>query len=183
MNFIQRARAWAADKIKPAESDGRKTFLAAGFIEGLPLQKFNDYETYLQASCSKVWAHWKAADIVSEQLRSVPRVTKRRGVNVEAPPELAALLKVANPEMTFDELVYLTGMHIKITGNAFWFKSTGETVRRGGKRPNALYPMNPARVEIIPKADGGTDDITNLAPICRSCHATKSAHEGRASRR
>jgi 5-methylcytosine-specific restriction protein A len=32
---------------------------------------------------------------------------------------------------------------------------------------------------IRPKVDGGGDEIDNLQPICRRCHADKSAREGR----
>jgi 5-methylcytosine-specific restriction endonuclease McrA len=30
---------------------------------------------------------------------------------------------------------------------------------------------------VTPKAKGGTDDMGNLAAICRDCHATKTAME------
>lgn len=30
---------------------------------------------------------------------------------------------------------------------------------------------------IVPKAEGGTDDPANLAPICKPCHKEKTAHE------
>ncbi len=31
---------------------------------------------------------------------------------------------------------------------------------------------------IIPKKQGGTNDLSNLQPMCRSCHSSKSAKEG-----
>lgn len=123
--------------------------LGSEFIGGLPLTKLNDYESYLKAGCKKLWAHWKAADIVAEQVRNVP-MEVRRGEKVVTPPsDLAALLAVANPEMTFDELVYLIVMHLKFTGNGFMAK-----MRDGTSKTKALYPMNPKRVEIVPNDDG-----------------------------
>lgn len=35
---------------------------------------------------------------------------------------------------------------------------------------------------VVPKVDGGGDEIDNLQPICRRCHADKSAREGRGDR-
>lgn len=35
---------------------------------------------------------------------------------------------------------------------------------------------------ILAKAHGGTDDPSNLQSLCRSCHQTKTATEGRAGR-
>lgn len=34
---------------------------------------------------------------------------------------------------------------------------------------------------IVPKAQGGTDDPGNLAPICTPCHKDKTAHESAAA--
>lgn len=30
---------------------------------------------------------------------------------------------------------------------------------------------------IVPKFEGGTDDMDNLQPLCRECHQTKTARE------
>ncbi|MFK0295486.1 HNH endonuclease [Streptomyces sp. NPDC090442] len=35
---------------------------------------------------------------------------------------------------------------------------------------------------IVPVARGGSDDLVNLAAICRSCHRTKTAEESRQGR-
>lgn len=36
---------------------------------------------------------------------------------------------------------------------------------------------------IKPKHQGGTDDEGNLQPLCKPCHAAKTAREGRTARR
>lgn len=36
---------------------------------------------------------------------------------------------------------------------------------------------------IVPKHDGGTDDLSNLQPLCHDCHSAKTTREGRFGRR
>lgn len=146
MNVIRRIRSRLAALLDP--DAGQKRYLGAGYMEGLPLTKFSDYSSYLHSGLKKVWAHWKAADIVAEAVSQTQMSVTRNGQPANQ-PELARLLEVANDEMTFVDLIYLLVMHIKFTGNAFVYMQTN-----GGRRPVALHSLNPKRVEIVPNSDG-----------------------------
>jgi HK97 family phage portal protein len=65
-------------------------------------------------------------------------------------PELRQILRYANERETFADLLYVTICHIKLTGDAFWYKSEAFA----GDRPKELFAINPKRVRIIPNKDG-----------------------------
>jgi 5-methylcytosine-specific restriction enzyme A len=46
-----------------------------------------------------------------------------------------------------------------------------------GQRPSAMVD------HIVPKAEGGTDERSNLRGVCKRCHQVKSAREGARGRR
>lgn len=157
MNIIRTIRSGLARFIAPREPGALeriKMLLAAEFTGGIPLTKLSDYASYLKEGTSKVWAHWQASNIVAQAVQEVPVRVRRRDREVNV-PDLQQLLTVANPEMTFDELLYLLVMHLKFTGNAFIAK-----MRDGGTKPRALYPMNPKRVKIIPDNKGNVIGYT-----------------------
>ena len=137
---------------------GRKEISAAviqNLLAGVSLSELIDYESYMRAGCRKVWASWKACDITANSLSNTPFAIVRAGnskpVTVTG---LADLFESPNDTMTIREMVYLAAMHIKMTGNAFWFKA--ETVlASGGKRPKQLFPLNPKRVRIMPQPNTG----------------------------
>src|ERR1041385_9019748 len=100
---------------------GRKTVTAVqALFGGIPLHKFRDYESYLAASSRKVRADWKSCDICANAVSNT-RYTIRRGLEPVAtvPPDLAKLLNAPNQFQTWRELLYLTVMHLKATGNAY----------------------------------------------------------------
>jgi HK97 family phage portal protein len=68
------------------------------------------------------------------------------------PTDLARLLQYPNRNQTFSELRYLTCMHVKSTGNAFWFKSEPLA---NGTRPRELWPLNPKNMKIVPSNTAG----------------------------
>lgn len=122
-------------------------------MAGIPLSRLQNYEDYLKAGCRKVWAAWKACDITANSVSSTPFVVARVGstkpVKIQ---ELDRLLTYPNENQTMRELVYLTVMHLKLTGSAFWYKA--EVTLRGDK-PRSIFPLNPKRIRIVPnKATG-----------------------------
>jgi HK97 family phage portal protein len=125
----------------------RKTATAVQrMFDGIPLHRFSDYESYLAAASLKVWASWKACDICANAVSNT-RHTIRRGIDpvTTVPKDLAKLLSAPNQFQTWRELIYLTVMHLKATGNAYWFKSQANLA---GDKPVELYPINPKRLMI-----------------------------------
>lgn len=45
-----------------------------------------------------------------------------------------------------------------------------------------VYTVATAVDHIIPKSEGGTDDMNNLQSICKDCHSEKTAQEARRGR-
>lgn len=132
---------------------GLKAIAAGRAAFEFPVVNLEGYEAYLRAATSKVWCSWKACDITANVTSTLPfkvlRGTGTEGVEVDG---LQTLLTYPNETMTFAELVYLTVMHIKMTGNAYWLKS--EPVLDGSK-PLALYPLNPRRVTLVISRETG----------------------------
>lgn len=63
-----------------------------------------------------------------------------------APDDLVALLEQPNPYMTYEELIELTLIDWRLTGDAFWLLYGMDV---DGK-PLAIYRLSPALVEVIP---------------------------------
>lgn len=134
---------------------GRKAAAASAMESVLikvPIHRFRCYEDFLRAATTKLWASWKAVDLIAQEVASTPFSVVRRGkteaVRVDG---LSGLLVAPNEWMTFAELVYLLVTHVRFTGNAYLLKD--ETLP-GGVRPKRLIPINPKRVEIVLKKDG-----------------------------
>jgi HK97 family phage portal protein len=115
---------------------------------GIPIHQFRNYESYLQAVSKKVWAAWKACDICANSVSNTPFVVKRAGgTDPVKVPELEQLFSAPNPFQTWRELEYLSVMHIKATGNGFWYKAEANLQ---GDRPRQIFPLNPRRIKIVP---------------------------------
>jgi len=115
-------------------------------IVGVPVHQFKDFSDYLSAASKKLWATWRACDIVGQAVMqtqySLTRDGKSDPVKVAG---LSDLLEAPNQLQTFQELLYLTVLHVKLTGNAFWYLGSA-----GGRRIDAILPLNPKRVSIVP---------------------------------
>ncbi len=133
---------------------GRKTLSAIqSTLADLPVHRFADFESYLLAGSKKIWATWKACDIIAQKTSTTPFKTVRtRTTDAVDVPGLARLLEWPNKTQTFAELLYLTVIHLRLTGNAYWFKSEA-TIK--GDRPIDLYALNPKRISIVPNSNLG----------------------------
>ncbi len=135
---------------------GEKSVRVSDFLGNITLTQLGTYEQYLRACTSKVWASWKACDLVSQSVSTTPfKVTRGEGDADVKIPDLAQLLTYPNDNQTFGELVYLSTMHLKMTGSAFWYKAEARAV--DGQRPRSLIPLNPSRVRIT--VDDSTGEV------------------------
>ncbi len=135
--------------------DGKAAGPGFGFIDVMPgirVHKFHGFDSYLKAATSKVWCLAKAVDITANVVISTEMSIESRNQEegkkptVRVPPELARLLENPNPHDTISELLYLWVGHMKLTGNAFWFKD--EINVKG--QPKSIFALNPRNVEIVP---------------------------------
>lgn len=136
----------------PSRSPGFKVTriedLFGGIFTGLELSQFANYESYLKAGSKRIWATWKACDIVGKVLMDTPIKLTRKGGDGTAitnAPGLSGLLAAPNPLWTFAEMVYLFAFHFKLTGNAYWAK---DQANLAGDQPKAIYPLNPKNITI-----------------------------------
>lgn len=101
---------------------------------------------YLKFSTRKVWAAWKAEDLIAQVVQTTPFAIYREGVETPAKiPDLQRLLSYPNQFQTFQELLYLTSFWIDVAGSAYWYKAMG---RLDASRPQELLPLNPKRVTV-----------------------------------
>jgi HK97 family phage portal protein len=121
--------------------------LFGGMFASVPTSQLTNFDSYLRAGTGQIWALWKGCDIVAQTVMDTPTtlINQRTQKPIEN-AEIAKLLRYPNPYQTFAELVYLTAMQLKLTGNAFWLK---DAVNRDGKRPSNLWSLNPKRMTIV----------------------------------
>lgn len=125
-------------------------------FRNLTADQFTNYESYLQAGSRKIWATFKACDIVAKILMDTPRQLVRRGGDGKpvTVPELTKLLAAPNPFETLTEMLYRWTFHMKLTGNAYWVKNEANM---DGNRPRSIYALNPKRVRVsVDDRDGIT---------------------------
>lgn len=137
---------------------GQKVTRIEDLFGGIPLHRFTNYESYLMAGTRKVWASWKACDLVAQVVQDTPyKVVRGKSADPITVQGLDKLLTAPNPHLTFPELLYLSTFHVKLTGNAFWYKSEGRAA--DASQPKELWPLNPKKVSVV--ADkAGLGEIT-----------------------
>ena len=122
---------------------GMKAFAAADLLGNYSVEALTSYESMLTAASSKLWASWKACDLVACAVADTPYKLVRAGAAKPAKvPELENLLAVPNDAMTWWEIAYLTTMWLKLVGNAYWIKDSAR--KADGGKPLALIPVSPA---------------------------------------
>lgn len=126
------------EKIAP---DGFFTHGATYAVEHL-----KDYESYLCAASGKLWASWKASDIIGTHVKNTPYIIKNTRGNTVNNPKLNDLLQKPNQYESLSDLLYKIALHIEFTGNAFIYKAAREI---GSGLPEELLIMNPKYVRIV----------------------------------
>ena len=124
-----------------------------GLFSAVPVHRFRDYASYLEAGSKKVWATWRALDIIANTVKSTPFKVLRAGSPTPVQvPGLDRLLRYPNENETWRDFLYRTIFHYRLTGVAYWLKSECDL---NGNRPRNLYTLNPKRVEIVPDPETG----------------------------
>jgi len=153
-NKSDELRRWYEEERAREASSPSTVGKAFEFIERLtklPIYKFSDYKSYVDAGSGLVWpvfraCHITAGVLVKTQFQIVDSTTGETPRVVD--PDLQRLMTQPNPYDSWEELVYVWTHHMKLTGNAFWLKDEMD----GLGRPSKVYPLMPQFVEIIPDA-------------------------------
>lgn len=113
-------------------------------LQNFKISELTDYDSYLTASTERIWCSYRACDIAANTvLQTQFALVNTKGEEVDN-REFQELLDKPNAFDTFEELLYLTAFHLKLTGNAYWFKDEIDTFGR----PRALYPLLPQYIHI-----------------------------------
>lgn len=126
------------------------------FIENrlrVPIHRFADLNSYLNAGTKQVWASFRACHIVASTLLSTVFNVTSSSVNREGERyeevvnnrELDDLLGSPNDHDSWEDMLYMWVFHMKLCGVAYWLKD--EEV--GGK-PTKLWPLLPQHMKIEP---------------------------------
>jgi HK97 family phage portal protein len=153
MNLFKRLFSRGASRAKFSPSALSGLITTDGLFSRLPVHKFWDYCDYLEAGTRKVWATWRAIDIIANSVKTTPFEVLRAGSTTEVHNEgLERLLSYPNQNETWRDFIYKTIFHYRLTGMGFWYKSEANL---SGDRPRNLYTLNPKRVEIVPDPETG----------------------------
>lgn len=113
----------------------------------IPLEGLMDDKAYLDIGSGKVWATFKALDIIATAtLRAVFKIEGERTGAIVEQGELPRLLKSPNPYDTMEEMLYQWVFQLRLTGRAFWYKADMNS--RG--QPKEIYPLLPQYMKVIP---------------------------------
>jgi HK97 family phage portal protein len=125
------------------------------FIEmriGVPLQRFSDFDSYLETGYKKVWATHRACRIISSVLVSAQFRLLRDGVVIDESERPRTgqraegwFMERPNPYDSWEEIIEMWCFHMILTGNCYWLKD--EKDAKG--RPQALYPLLPQYMSIV----------------------------------
>lgn len=133
----------------------RKAYEFVEHIIKVPIHRFKDYRSYLNASSNKLWASFRACHMVACVVlstkfivRAVDNTGELTSTVPRLPPELAKLLTQPNPFMSMEEMIYLYVHHMKSCGVAYWVMDRTDLLGR----PEAIYPLFPQYVSPIPDA-------------------------------
>ena len=146
------------DSIKRAfggSSRKKHSFLSVGQSwSPVVADKFRDYDSFLEAGTGSVWSTFRACDIVGNAVMQTGYnlIRKSDGEVVDNDRTgLADLMEQPNSVDTFEDLLYLYTHHIKLTGNFFLLKDGINPIT---KQPEALWPLVPSRMTIVPSESG-----------------------------
>lgn len=120
-------------------------------VNNVPLHKFGDYNSYIKAGCSKVWASFRACHLSANLVLGATYKFVTKDKNGEdgsdiTQPEITRFLTSPNPYDSWEEVLYMIVFHLKLTGNAYLLK---DEINMLGQ-PLHLYPLLPQFVIPVP---------------------------------
>ncbi len=137
------------------------------FIEqrsGQAINKLSDYESFVATGTGQVWATARAIHLVASTVSAAAfRVEDKKNGNIIEDKNLDVLIKQPNLYDSWEELIYLAVMHMKLTGNAYWLKD--EMTSAG--QPLYLYPLLPQNIKVVP------DKVTRVKEYIYSVSGTE----------
>lgn len=152
----QPVKLWMAKRLLGLSSGlnraGVKILKPSDLLGSFDLTEFKSLQSYLEAGYKKVWASWKACDLVANIVVSTPHTLNRVGSSTPAVvPDLTRLLTYPNEHQTFGDLLYQTACYLKWVGNAYWLKSESTL---GGNRPKELFSLKPTKMRVLTDSSG-----------------------------
>lgn len=128
--------------IRQTQANKARVFIENSLMNGIKINKFTDYDSYLKAGCKNVWATFRACHAVASVIMGTDFHLEQYGEmsdRVEDDDELYKFLRRPNPYDSWNEMLYLWTFHIKLTGCAYWLKDERNLLGQ----PDALYPLLP----------------------------------------
>lgn len=123
-----------------------------GYIEtrlGIPLHRFADHNSYIEAGCKHVWATYRSCKLISAILVSATfKVSLGDDDESERVLEAGKFITKPNPYDSWEELVEMWVFHMELVGQAFWLKDEIDQLGR----PKSIFPLLPQYISIIPDA-------------------------------
>jgi HK97 family phage portal protein len=121
------------------------------FIEmrlGVPINRFSDFNSYMETGHKRVWATFRACKIIASTLMSAKFKVVRKGKKIDndVTAKFGEFLSMPNPFDSWEELMEMFVFHMELTGNAYWLKD--EKDLKG--RPKYLYPLLPQYMKVVP---------------------------------
>lgn len=118
-------------------------------INNVSPHKWGTFASLLEAGSRKVWASWKAVDVIASAVKDTDwDLYRGTGTEPVKAPEIEDLLVRPNRFMRGTELIEVAVFHLKFAGNAYWYLAPGK-----GRRFD-LLPLNPKRVKIAVSKSG-----------------------------
>lgn len=113
----------------------------------VPINKFTDYNSYIQVGSKNVWATFRACKLIASALMSATfRIYQDRSGRQDVTSDRGWFLNRPNPYDSWEEMVEMWTFHMELTGNAYWLKD--EIDLKG--RPKYIYPLLPQYMKIVP---------------------------------
>ncbi len=158
LGFLKRNKSFRTENASPSDVAMMSRFLVStkerDYIEralGIPIHKFTDYQSYLDAGCKRVWVTFRCMRLIESRVISARfKVVdpNKNGSRVSGAGNFSegGFLTEPNPYDTWTDVMALTCWHLGLTGNAYWLKDEVDLVGR----PTALYPLLPQHIEPVP---------------------------------